>query len=247
MLRGLALVAGALVLAAPAIRPFPHVAGCVRADFRSGSATVRAERCGPASGARAVIVLHGCGGFSTFDHRLAAELPRHGISTLYVDYFGPTPPPGDKGFCGGGGGGTGPDPFPTWERVAADAAASLRPRFGYVGAVGWSLGAGVAIASAEQHGRPFDALAAFSSFAAPAVDLPRRRPARHRPARERARPVRSGEARARSHRALRLRQRDAQLARRAGRSGHRARGRVPPPLPALARCSDARRSAPRVT
>ena|SRR5207248_5321356 len=177
MLRGLALVAGALVLAAPAIRPFPHVAGCVRADFRSGSATVRAERCGPASGARAVIVLHGCGGFSTFDHRLAAELPRHGISTLYVDYFGPTPPPGDKGFCGGGGGGTGPDPFPTWERVAADAAASLRPRFGYVGAVGWSLGAGVAIASAEQHGRPFDALAAFSSFAfGPVLDGVRRLP-----------------------------------------------------------------------
>jgi len=163
MLRGLALVAGALLLAAPAaVRPFPHVAGCARADFRSSGATVRAELCGPAAGARAVIVLHGCGGFSTFDHRLAAELPAHRISTLYVDYFGPTPPPGNRGFCGGGGAGV--DPFPTWERVAADAAASLRPRFAHVGAVGWSLGAGVAITSAEDR-RPYDALAAFSSFA----------------------------------------------------------------------------------
>src|SRR4029077_13789472 len=71
MLRGLALVAGTLALAAPASRPFPHVAGCVRADFRSAGTTVRAERCGAASGDRAAIVFHGCGGFDTFDHRLA--------------------------------------------------------------------------------------------------------------------------------------------------------------------------------
>jgi dienelactone hydrolase len=162
MLRGLALVAGALVLAAPAVRPFPHVAGCVRDDFRSAGKVVRAERCGPAAGARAVIVLHGCGGFDTFDHRLAAELPRYGISTLYVDYFGPTPPPGKRGFCGGPK--AGPDPFPVWQQVAVDAAKSLRARFTHVGAVGWSLGAGVVIAAAVDR-RPFDALAAFSSFA----------------------------------------------------------------------------------
>ena len=162
LLRGLALVAGALALAAPAQRPFPHVAGCVRADFHSSGTVVRAARCGSASGARAVIVLHGCGGFDTFDHRLATELPRYGISTLYVDYFGPTPPPGNKGFCGGLR--SGPDPFPTWQQVAVDAAKSLRSSFAHVGAVGWSLGAGVAIATAVD-AQSFDALAAFSSFA----------------------------------------------------------------------------------
>jgi dienelactone hydrolase len=162
LLRGLALVAGVLTLAAPAARPFPHVAGCVRADFHSSGTIVRAARCGRASGEGAVIVLHGCGGFDTFDHRLASELPRYGISTLYVDYFGPTPPSGNRGFCGGIR--SGPDPFPTWQQVAVDAAKSLRPRFTHVGAVGWSLGAGVAIAAAVDT-RPFDALAAFSSFA----------------------------------------------------------------------------------
>lgn len=170
MLRGLALVAGTLAVAAAAAhavsRPFPHVAGCVRADFRSSGTTVRAERCGPARGARAAIVLHGCGGFSTFDHRIAAELPRYGISTLYVDYFGPTPPTGSKGFCGGGGSGI--DPFPIWERVAADAARSLRSHFTHVGAVGWSLGAGVAITAAEAL-HAFDAIASFSGIAHPSV------------------------------------------------------------------------------
>ena len=155
-------MAGVLAFATHATRPFPHVAGCVRADFPSSGTTVRAERCGPASGARAVIVLHGCGGFSTFDHRLAAGLPRDGISTLYVDYFGPTPPSGTKGFCGGRGF-SGGDPFPTWEQVASDAAKSLRRHFEHVGAVGWSLGGGVAIATAEDL-KPFDALAAFSTF-----------------------------------------------------------------------------------
>lgn len=174
LLRGLALVAGTLAVAVPSARPFPHVSGCVRADFRTAGTTVRAERCGAATGPRAVIVLHGCGGFDTFDHRLAAELPRYGISTLYVDYFGPTPPPGKKGFCGGFR--SGPDPFPTWQQVAGDAAKSLRPRFARVGAVGWSLGAGVAIAAAVD-ARPFDALAAFSSFAfGPVLTAARRLP-----------------------------------------------------------------------
>ena len=170
MLRGLALVAGTLAVASAAARaatrPFPHVAGCVRADFPSAGTNVRAERCGPAGGARAVIVLHGCGGFSTFDHRVAADLPRYGISTLYVDYFGPTPPGGSKGFCGGGGGGR--DPFPIWEQIAADAGKSLRAHFAHVGAVGWSLGAGVAITAAEGL-HAFDALASFSGIAHPSV------------------------------------------------------------------------------
>jgi len=161
VLRGLALVAGVLALAAPAAaRPFPHVRGCVRADFDG----VRAERCGPASGQRAVIVLHGCGGFSTFDHRLAAALPRYGIATLYVDYFARTPPPGNRGFCNVW---TRPlDLFSTWERIASLAAASLRPRFAHVGAVGWSLGAGVALAAAEDL-HAFGAVAAFSAIANP--------------------------------------------------------------------------------
>jgi dienelactone hydrolase len=160
VLRGLALVAGLLAIAAPSAHPFPHVQGCVRADF----AGVRAERCGPASGARAVIVLHGCGGFSTFDHRLAAELPRDGISTLYVDYFARTPPPGAHGFCDVW---TRPEQlFSTWEDIATLAARSLRPAFAHVGAVGWSLGAGVALAAAEDT-HAFDAVAAFSAIASP--------------------------------------------------------------------------------
>jgi dienelactone hydrolase len=168
MLRGLALVAGALAVTAvaahAAARPFPHVAGCVRADFHSVGTNVRAERCGPASGARAVIVLHGCGGFSTFDHRIAADLPHYGISTLYVDYFGPTPPPGNKGYCNVWT--RRKDVFPKWELVARDAARSLRARFAHVGAVGWSLGAGVALSAAEDL-QPFDALASFSGLAYP--------------------------------------------------------------------------------
>lgn len=111
-------------------------------------------------------MLHGCGGFSTFDHRLAEDLPRYGIATLYVDYFGPTPPPGKSGFCT-----VWTDPrrlFSVWERVAREAARSLRPHFTHVGAVGWSLGAGVAIQAAEDD-RAFDAIAAFSALAYPRV------------------------------------------------------------------------------
>ena len=148
-----------------ALRPLPHLgAGCTRADFQSAGSPVRAIRCGPASGARAVIVLHGCGGFSTFDDRLATELPRYGITTLDVAFFDPTPPPSSRGFCNAFS--QGPDPFPIWERVAADAAASLRPQFGHVGAVGWSLGAGLAISTAEDM-HPFAAMAAFSALAFP--------------------------------------------------------------------------------
>jgi dienelactone hydrolase len=161
------IAAAAATPAHGALRPLPHFgAGCAQADFTSGGSTVRAIRCGPASGARAVIVLHGCGGFSTFDHRLAAELPRYGITTLDVAYFDPTPAPGSRGFCGGFD--RGPDPFPIWERVAADAAKSLRPHFAHVAAVGWSLGAGVAITAAEDM-HAFDAVAAFSALAFPAV------------------------------------------------------------------------------
>jgi dienelactone hydrolase len=169
VLRRIVTVAGVALLAASAAhgaqRPFPRFGpGCRRADFSSGGAAVRAMLCGPTSGPRAVIVLHGCGGFDTFDHRLTAELPQDGIATLDVDYFGPTPPPGDTGFCHVW---TRPlDLFAAWERVAADAAASLRAHFVHVGAVGWSLGAGVALATAEDR-HAFGAVAAFSALANP--------------------------------------------------------------------------------
>lgn len=162
-------VAAALALAVPAAGAgaFPRFgSGCARDDFRSGSAVVRAELCrATGGGGAAAIVLHGCGGFSTFDHRLATELPRLGISTLDVDYFGPTPPPGRKGFCGARGAFA--TAFPTWIRVARDAAATLRraPGIRRVGAVGWSLGGGVVVAAALAGGRPFAAIAGFSTGA----------------------------------------------------------------------------------
>jgi dienelactone hydrolase len=168
MLRRLAAGAGVIALVVPAAhgaaRPFPRFgAGCTRADFSSGGAIVRAERCGPSTGPRAVVVLHGCGGFGTFDHRLAADLPALGLATLYVDYFGPTPaPPGGRGFCGAGG--AIGSAFPVWERIARDAAAALRRHYEHVGAAGWSLGAGLALVSAEDT-RAFDAVAAFSAGA----------------------------------------------------------------------------------
>jgi dienelactone hydrolase len=164
-----AALAGAFALLVPAAaatpRPFPAFGmGCARTDFMSSGTLIRAERCGPTTGA-AVVVLHGCGGFSTFDHRLAADLPAFGLATLYVDYFAPTPPPGAHGFCS-----VWNRPahlFSSWERVVADAARTLRRRhYTHVGAVGWSLGAGVAIATAEDH-HVFDAVAAFSAIAHP--------------------------------------------------------------------------------
>jgi dienelactone hydrolase len=146
-------------------RPFPHFgSGCVRADFASGRTRGRAERCGPARGPRAVVILHGCGGFGTFDHQLAADLPAAGIATLYVDYFAPTPPPGRRGFCSVW---TRPAQlFAAWQRVAAAAARALRRHYAHVGAAGWSLGAGVALATAEDT-HSFDAVAAFSAIANP--------------------------------------------------------------------------------
>jgi dienelactone hydrolase len=167
----LALVAGlALVLAAPAAALSPRVfenlgPGCTRMDFASGGGTVPAELCRRDGERAAVVVLHGCGGFGTLDHKLAAALPSRGFATLYVDYFALTPH-GSKGFCGGRGRAS--DPFPTWIRTAQDAAAALRRIPGIdpnrVGAVGWSLGGGVTIAAGQARPAPFDAIVLFSSF-----------------------------------------------------------------------------------
>lgn len=170
-----------------ATRPFPqfHLRTCARADFTSAGTHVRAELCRAtkdASAGRAVVVLHGCGGFSTFDHRLAGALPQKGIATLYVDFFAPTPPPGKRGFCGG------PRPrrsvfsrvdaFARWERVVLDAAASLRRTHGIdpdrIGVLGWSLGGGLAVATAASAApaHPFAAVVGFSTGARPGEQLP---------------------------------------------------------------------------
>lgn len=170
------MAAVALLVAAPAAGSgFPRFgAGCVRADFPSGNAVVRAEFCrAPGGQGAAVVVLHGCGGFSTFDHRLVTSLPGLGISTLDVDYFGPTPPSGTKGFCNAAG--AFESAFPVWIRVVDDAAKKLRslPGVRRVGAVGWSLGGGVTVAAAAgpRASRPFQAIAGFStgSFGAAAT------------------------------------------------------------------------------
>lgn len=150
-----ALVIGAVapVAGAASTHPFARFgSGRVRSDSRSGGAVVRAELCRSSESGRrpAVVVLHGCGGFSTFDHRLATELPRHGVSTLDVDYFEPTPPPGRRGFCGArdavGAA------FPVWRQEVVDAADHVArlPRVDSrrIGLVGWSLGGGVALATA---------------------------------------------------------------------------------------------------
>jgi dienelactone hydrolase len=131
---------------------------------------VRAEFCRAAGGSGgAVVVLHGCGGFSTFDHRIVTGLPAYGISTFDVDYFGLTPPVGHKGFCGGGGGGRDFNVFGVWTQIAIDAGAKLRqlPGVRRVGIVGWSLGGGVAVrAAVAAHSlRPFGALVGFSTGA----------------------------------------------------------------------------------
>lgn len=161
--------AGALALAqAASAGGFPHFgAGCARRDIVSGGVTVRAELCRARGGAgAAVVVLHGCGGFSTFDHRLVTTLPLDGISTLDLDYFARTPPPGRHGFCTGFRPG-GSDPFPVWIQEARDAAVALGkvPGVRRVGVVGWSLGGGVALAAAAapQGTRPFAAVAGFST------------------------------------------------------------------------------------
>ena len=168
----LAVVAAVAALAAPGpgplvVRSFPHFPrGCARADFTSEGARVRAEFCRASgnSGA-AVVVLHGCGGFSTFDHRLVTKLPSYGIATFEVDYFALTPPPNRRGFCRGGGNSV--EALPTWIGVVADAGKTLRKQRGVrsVGIVGWSLGGDVALAaaSASHHRRPFRAVAGFST------------------------------------------------------------------------------------
>src|SRR5579862_7837002 len=129
--RSFLLFLGAIVLAgvlAVDASPggFPRFgAGCTRADFSSQGGTVRAEFCRAAHGfGGAAIVLHGCGGFSTFDHRIVSDLPQYGISTLDVDYFALTPPAGTKGFCNGAGG-RGFDDFGVWTQIALDAEAKL--------------------------------------------------------------------------------------------------------------------------
>jgi dienelactone hydrolase len=167
--------AGALILASSAAGGgFPHFgAGCARHDFRSGGSIVRAELCrARGRSGEAVVVLHGCGGFSTFDHRIVTALPAYGISTYDVDYFGPTPPPGNKGFCNGAGLG---DPFPTWVHETIQAARVLRtlPHVRRVGVVGWSLGGGVALAAAAgpRASRPFAAVAGFSTGSFRAASL----------------------------------------------------------------------------
>jgi dienelactone hydrolase len=169
-----AVLALAAAATAAAAGPFPRFTQpfCARDDFTSAGTLVRAELCRStrdAAAGRAVVVLHGCGGFDTFDHRLADTLPLDGVSTLYVDYFAPTPPPGNRGWCSGGGGGGPPsrtDRFTSWARVVDDAVATLDRTKGivpaHVGLVGWSLGGGVAVRVAETD-RAVHAVAAFST------------------------------------------------------------------------------------
>ena len=156
-------------------QPFPHFTDsyCLRADFKSRGQPVRAELCRatrdrPAG--RSVVVLHGCGGFSTFDHRLAVTLPVYGISTLYVDYFAATPPRGTRGFCPSATRDLSPARraalFTRWVALVDDAAAALARTPNvvseHVGVVGWSLGGGLAVEAAESS-RRFHAVAAFST------------------------------------------------------------------------------------
>jgi dienelactone hydrolase len=155
------------------LSPLPRIApSCVEAGFSSGGHSVRARLCLPQGASQtrrvaAVIVLHGCGGFGTLDQTLAHHLPEHGIATYYVDYFGLTPPPSRKGFCNAHGAVR--DAFTTWLRIARDATAALErvPAVDArrVGAVGWSLGGGLALTAAEQFPHLFASLVLFSAAA----------------------------------------------------------------------------------
>lgn len=162
-----AFAAGA---AAAGAHPFPRMpSNCRRSDYSSAGAVVRAALCLPPgrTPAPVAIVLHGCGGFDTFDHRLAVELPRAGIATLYVDYFEPTPPTGTKGYCSGGGRGSFQDVFSVWQREVIDAVFHLRHVPGVkpnrVALVGWSLGGGLALSVARERPDLFRALVGFST------------------------------------------------------------------------------------
>jgi dienelactone hydrolase len=118
----------------------------------------------------AVVVLHGCGGFGGIDEVLARDLPSHGVATYYIDYFGLTPAPGKRGFCGSPRIGTS---FATWQQIVFDATNALKTMPGIdpgrVGAVGF--GGGLALVTAEygagttplRHS-PFHALVVLSAF-----------------------------------------------------------------------------------
>ena len=155
---------------------FPSIAPyCHRADFSSQGHTVRAALCREAGTANlpAVVVLHGCGGFGGIDQILARDVPAHGVATYYVDYFGLTPQPSTRGFCGAHHGVE--RSFRIWQRLVVDATSALARMPGIdgkrVGAVGWSLGGGLALATGEygagatplRHS-PFKALVVLSAF-----------------------------------------------------------------------------------
>jgi dienelactone hydrolase len=155
--------------------PFPRISPlCHRVDFSSRGPSVRAALCRPAGSARvpAVVVLHGCGGFGGIDEVLARDLPSHGVAAYYIDYFGLTPQPSKRGFCGSPRIGTS---FATWQRIVVDATNALKrmPRIdpARVGAIGWSLGGGLALVTAEYGAgatplrqSPFHALVVLSAF-----------------------------------------------------------------------------------
>jgi dienelactone hydrolase len=155
--------------------PFPRISSlCHRADFSSSGRSVRAALCRPTKSARlpAVVVLHGCGGFGGIDEVLARDLPSQGVATYYIDYFGLTPQPSKRGFCGSPRIETS---FATWQRIVVDATTALKRMPGIdptrVGAIGWSLGGGLALLTGEygagttplRHS-PFHALVVLSAF-----------------------------------------------------------------------------------
>ena len=165
-------VGGAARQSLPSFPPISPL--CHRADFSSEGRSVRAALCRRPGSARlpAVVVLHGCGGFGGIDEVLARDLPSHGVATYYIDYFGLTPAPSKRGFCGS------PQTersFATWQRIVVDATATLKRMpgidAGRVGAVGWSLGGGLALLTGEygagttplRHS-PFHALVVLSAF-----------------------------------------------------------------------------------
>ncbi|MGB2875786.1 MAG: dienelactone hydrolase family protein [Gaiellaceae bacterium] len=136
---------------------------------------MRAALCRPPGSVRlpAVIVLHGCGGFGGIEQVLARDLPGQGIAAYYIDYFGLTPQPSKRGFCGAHQGIEAS--FTTWQRIVVDATDALKRMTGIdsgrVGALGWSLGGGLALVAGEygagttplRHS-PFHALVVLSAF-----------------------------------------------------------------------------------